>query len=403
MTIKLARLAGTALALSLALAGCSATGGSSGGSTPSPAPTPTPTPTPTPSPSPTPTGDIPRDAKIAFIGSSVVSGSGASSAAASWTTLITEYLDTRFLTVDSRLFVANRTNSEFGAYRIDSDLTRASFVPDIAFVSFTNDDTDPLAVKTFQDAIIFKLRQKNPNVIVILVTVAREADETERRAGTVPVRIAATRDLAAVEGAGTLFIDAGAPLWERVINGGTALTTYLSGGFPTDAGYKLYADAVIADLGPRLPTLTGANSDTSFYINDTKLGNARLLDPGNATNTCVPYTASSNPYLSRAIACTAGQTLTLDFSGTTLGITRSTIGDGGNLVCSVDGGAEVTTSFYEAGLDAAALRPIRLFENLSNASHRLTCNVSATSPAGSSGSRVIIGSFFVSSGRVLTN
>jgi hypothetical protein len=50
----------------------------------------------------------------------------------------------------------------------------------------------------------------------------------------------------------------------------------------------------------------------------------------------------------------------------------------------------------------AALRPIRTFEGLTNVTHQATCTVLPTSPDGSNGSRVIIGSFFVSSGRLLS-
>lgn len=395
---------GALAALALALAGCGGGDGGVAASAPAPSPSPTPSPSPSPSPSPTPTGDIPRDLKVAFIGSSVVNGVGASSTGASFTTRVAQYLDTRFRTVDARVFAANRTDAEFGAYRIDSDLTRAGFIPDYAFVSFTNDNEDATAIRTFQDAIVYKLRQKNPDVVVILVAVTRENDEAERRANVVPARVAATRDLATAEGAGVVFVDAGAALWDRVIAGGQPLSSLLANGFPTDAGYKVYADAVAAFLDPRVATLTGSGTTTSTYIADTRLQDARLLNVASVTgSSCAALTGSTDIYLSSGTVCTAGQGFSLTFTGTTLGITRATVSDGGNLSCTVDGGAPMVIDFYEAAINVAALRPVHVFQNLPNVTHQMTCAVAAASTAGSSGSRVIIGSFFVSSGRLLSS
>ena len=399
-------MSAVALALALALAGC---GGGGTATSTSPAPpltvVPAPTPTPTPTPTPAPTGDIRRDLKVAFIGSSVMNGVGASSAGSTFSTLVTQYLDTRFLTVDSRVFAASRTDAEFGAYRIDSDLSRAAFVPDYAFVSFTNDTSDSRAIKTFQDAIIYKLRQVNADVVVVFVAVTRADDEAERRKGIVPARVVATRELASTEGVGVVFVDAGAALWDKVVNGGQSAASLVVEGFPTDAGYKAYADAVIAYLDPRVATLAGSGTKTSAYIADTKLQNARLVDVANVTEgSCSAYTEIPDYYLKKGMVCGAGQSFSLTFSGTTLGITRATVEDGGVLSCTVDGGSPVTIDFYEGGLggpDLTAVRPIRVFEELSNAAHRVDCTVGGASTAGSSGSRVIIGSFFVSSGRLL--
>lgn len=365
-----------------------------GATVPPPPPVGTPTPPPPP---PVPNPDV----SIAFIGSAVINGTGASSENTSWTTLIADFFESEFGVVDSRVFGANRTNSEFGAYRIDQDLQRANFVPDYVFISFTNDDSDPLSIKTFQDAIIYKLRQVNPNVVVILVAVARDNDEADRRANREPARVTPIRELADAEGDGVFFVDVGDALFDEVISGRATLSSLLVEGFPTDRGYAVYADAVIDFLEPRLPIMAQRQS-TSAYIADTKLQNARLVDTENSTNNCSAFTLPEEVYLRRGMQCNAGEEFTLSFSGTTFGITRATISSGGTLNCSVDNGTPVSISFYEPNIQTFALRPIRVFENLDNVSHNVRCTVSAQSPAGSDGTDVTIGSFFVSSGRLLT-
>lgn len=397
----------------LSLAAC---GGGDGGSVATPAPvasspTPTPAPVPTPSPSPTPTPPpepplTPASTsllKVVFIGGSITEGGFSSVPAKSYASLVTSWLGTRYPQVEARNYGFGGTGSEVGAYRITHDL--AGFVPDLAFIEFVvNDAGAPRPELTAHiDAIVYKLRQANPQIKIIYVSTTDIREEPDRRAGR---RASWIEDSAAAAAFEDLqYIDAAAGLWAKVI-AGTPVTTYMTDFVhPNDAGHQLYFEAIRDALAPTIPLVTQPRVTGSKLIAQSKLDTARL-EKGSSATGCRAGTLSLK-YMDAALTCNEGESFTYTFTGTTVGLMKAEVRDGGRLACTVDGGSPTTADFYS---DATHIYerpfPFLLYRRLTSGQHTLACRVTGDVirlPEGTStGHKVTIGYFMVSDERAVT-
>lgn len=352
--------------------------------------------TPAPTPAPVPVSTL----NVMYIGGSVTEGVGASATANSWAGLTSAWLRTRYATVNERNLAVSATNSDFAAHRLESDL--GSFAPDLAFVEFVlNDAGLPQAISSANtDAIVARLRARNPRVRIVYVAVTTTLEELARRAGSRNDRVTAAERLATAE---TIdFVDAGQLLWQRVI-GGTALGTLFTDPFhPSDAGHRIYFDAVRATLEPLLATPPPARS-TSAYIARTGLDSAALL-PASAASGCRAGTPAGR-YLAAPIACTAGDRFSVDFTGTSIGFVHAYRPDGGRLTCTLDGGLQRNFDFWDPEQTGATYVSggILYRYEVPAGTHRLDCTVSSAPPSAngitSRGTQVVIGGFMVNTGR----
>lgn len=390
-----------ALLISLILATAACSGGGGSGSVSGP--------TPTPSSTPSPTGILPYSAsiKVAFIGASVTVGATGSSRA--WSAQTASWLRSKYRSVEVRDLALSYTTSQFGAYRIDGDLR--GYVPDLVFIEFAVNDLllDENGRTRYTDALIYKLRQVNPRVVIVYVAAANALDAPTRTAGGVPAHITQIKRVADRDQ--VRFIDAGAALWSRIASGGGSIFTYLPDGIhPNEAGADIYFAAVRDALDAYLPT-AAAGPAATHYITQSRLQDARILaaSSASASGCAISDQRSANSYwrFQQALTCTGGNSFTLDFTGTSIGFVYGAGKDTGALDCSIDGGAsQVITLFDGEPLPSGLFLYADLLTGLPNSSHRLSCRVQSTPPTvngvASTGTRTVIAGFMVSQEQPVT-
>lgn len=341
--------------------------------------------------------------KVVYIGGSITEGTNSSASEKSYASLLTAWLGTRYREVQARNLGFSGTGSEFAAYRLDHDL--AGFSPDLAFLEFTvNDAGTPRALSFAQvDAIVYKLRQANPRVKVIYISTTDVGEEPMRRAGK---RASWVEDAAAGAAFEELpFIDATTTFWARVI-AGTPASTYLSDNVhPNDAGHRLYFETIRDALAPAIPLAKQPVVSESKLIAHSRLDTARF-EKGSSAAGCRPGTLNMK-YMDAALACDQGDSFVYRFTGTTVGVVRAMVRDGGRLACTMDGGNPIQVDFYESATRHwERTYPQFLYRQLTPGTHALACSVTnalISLPEGTStGHKATIGYFVVSDARPVT-
>lgn len=387
----------------LSLSGCG-DGGSdgSGGSTtpPGTSPSPTPTPAPTPTPTPTPPATVtPFESplNILFIGGSITRGSNASAPENRYARRVESWLRTKFSTVNALNIGVGATNSQFAVHRYQRDA--GDFRPDIAIIEFAVNDQDTSRAHflSHTDALVYKIRQNNPQARIIYVAATRPAEEAARRSGSRDGRIDWAQEVMTANDSS--MIDAGADIWRQVLAGQRVASDFFTDTVhPNDLGHAVYADAIQKALESILASGKAAPVSTSRYIAQTGYETARMIrrDEAVAATTCSPTSLSrkdagsqSVSYFDQALACTTGQTITVRFTGTSIGIATLNDGSSNVLQCRMDGGA--STAFNQP--DTSWLYPQMLYQFLPDGSHQMTCEVQG---------RMTFGEILVNSSRRLT-
>lgn len=386
------------IALMIATSAC---GGGGSGSVSAPAPTPT--------ASPTPTSILPYSAsiKVAFVGASITFGAAGSGRV--WSAQTSNWLRSKYRSVDVRDLSLPYTTSQFGAYRIEGDLQ--GYGPDLVFVEFAVNDLllDENGRTRYTDALIYKLRQINPRVVIVYVATANGLDAAARTAGDVPAHITQIKRVADRDQ--VLFVDAGAALWNRVTATSGDILSYLPDGIhPNDAGSDIYFTAVRDALDGYLPTAAAGPASTA-YIAQSRLQDARILaaTSASATGCTIGDRRSENNYwrFQQALTCNGGNSFTLDFSGTSIGFVYGAGRDAGALDCAIDGSVPQVITLLDSDPVATGLfLYANLLTGLPNGSHRLSCTVHSTPPTvggvTSTGTRAVIAGFMVSQEQPIT-
>lgn len=197
-------------------------------------------------------GDTQGDTlRVAYVGGSITEGAFSSTPETSYAGRLTAWLKTRYRQVEARNIGVGGTGSDFGAYRVDHDL--AGFAPDLAVIEYTVNDAGRSRADIFAsvDAIIHKLRRKNPRVKVVYASVSDTVEEQDRRAGRVPKHVQDSRSVAAFEG--IPFIDLSPALWAKILSGTPASTYMADAVHPNDAGHQLYFEALRDALAAEMP------------------------------------------------------------------------------------------------------------------------------------------------------
>lgn len=392
--------------MALLVSGCGEGGSSAAAVSPSvvsPTPTPTPTliltPTPTPTPTPVPTQNT-QSINVVFIGGSITEGIYAGTPEKSYAGLLTAWLGTRYPQVSTRNIGLGGTGSEFANYRLDRDL--GAFTPDLAILEFTVNDAGEQTAKIAADidAIAYRLRARNPRVKIIYVSTTDRLEEPERRAGRRVNFVEATA--AAIAFDELTYLDVGAGLWSKVIAGAPVATLLRDSVHPTDVGGQLYFEQIRDLLAPQLPLPVQPSVTGSKLIAQSRLDTARF-EPARSAVGCRGGTLPLR-YMDAALQCGRGDSFTFKFTGTTVGMVRAFVRDGGRLACTVDGQEPRTVDFFDAvSLSYSRSLGIVEFRGLASGDHTLACQVSnelISTPAGvSTGNSVTIGAFLVSDER----
>lgn len=393
----------TSTASVLILTGCG--GGGSTGTTepappvtgptnPSPAPTPTPAPAPTPTPTVTP---FESPVNVLFIGGSITRGSNSSTPERSFARLTQDWLQARFATVNVLNIGVGATNSEFGVYRYARDA--GSFRPDIAVIEFAVNDSDQSKMHFIRhtDALIYKIRQSNPQVRIIYAAATQPSEETQRRAGARDVRNQWAQEV--VEANGGTFVDAGAEIWRQVIAGQRAVSEFFADTIhPNDLGHSLYAQAIEAALTSVIAAGKNSPQTMTRYIGQSRYETARMVTRDTAVtgSSCSPTSLTrrdagpqSVSYFDQALSCSTGNSFTMRFTGTSVGVVTLNDGNANSLACEVDGGSPITV----AQPRSSWIFPQMLYHFLPDTAHVLTCTVTG---------QMTFGEFMVSSSQRIT-
>lgn len=341
--------------------------------------------------------------KVVYIGGSITEGAFSSVPEKSYASLLTAWFETLYPRVEARNVGLGGTGSEFAAYRIDHDLD--GFAPDLAFVEFAvNDAGTPRPTQIAQiDALVHKLRQKNPQVKIIYISTTDTGEEPDRRAGRKPDWI---QDAAAAAAYSDLqYIDAAAPLWAKVFAGAPVSTFFKDNVHPNDAGHRIYFETIRDALDTTVPLTTQPRARGGKLIGQSKLDTARF-DKGSTAAGCRPGSLDLR-YMDEALTCDRGESFTYTFTGTTVGLVKAEVRDGGRLACTIDGARPTTADFYSSATHIYERPfPVFLYRDLPQGRHTLACRVTderVSLPEGSStGHKVTVGYFMVSDARPVT-
>ena len=305
---------------------------------------------------------------VAYYGGSITQGAGASDEeATSWRALTTAWLKSAYpdATITEIEAASGGTGTYFGKVRADFELL--NYNPDLVFIEFAvNDNIEHKTTaqsKENLEIIIRKCYQKNPNIDIVFIYTCTAGS------GTNNTYTKAFDEVANHYGLPTINVG------KALTKAGGKLTDYFIDDqvHPNDKGYRIMADEVIAQMTAMLAAAGSPKSLTAHQ-------NPQPLKENISIKTTT-YTAddilAKNPSLKKqepntfcsvdSALLTKGDTVTLTFTGTSVGVwwrcfDRSTI-----INCELDG-EQTTTKTLHNGTHYT----YELFENLENTNHTLT-------------------------------
>ncbi len=344
-----------------------------------------------------------RKLTVGFFGGSITEGAGASDAGkTSWRGAVTEWLREKFSDCEISTIQAaiGGTGSMLGIFREERDLLEKS--PDLVFIEFSVND----GLGSYEDivanseAIVRKIYAKNPYAeIVYLHTTTKGLSDHIAAGGEFTARSAHS---AVMHRYGIPQIDVGEILRAKVNElGGDWKSLTIDTVHPNDEGYKIYTEAVVRLLGE---ALIGKNAPEALSeknlpgrISDNDRTAARLVDAfevGSGWNKverslCGRY----DHYIESK---TPGEELELAFDGRRVGLYCMLAKDSGDLVWSIDGGAEQTVSTWDKYCKSFnRAGGIMLGGELESGRHLLKLRVSDKKSEESEGNAIRIGAFMV--------
>lgn len=288
---------------------------------------------------------------IAYLGGSITAGAGASDAGkTSYRALVTRWFRETYPKADVREVNAaiGGTPSDLGAFRLGRDVLARK--PDLLFVEFAVNDgglPDDL-INRAMEGIVRQVRRDNRRTdICFLYALAKDhlpdfAANRLPRTHRLHEGVAAHYGIPAVNMAlaAAQRINAGRMPWDEFAKDAV---------HPTDAGYRIYADAVTGWLAqentrgyeghPQTRRTAHALPAPLFAGN---FENAAMLDFSD-TKSSSGWRRENKKWAGQfdhiAVADTPGATLALEFTGTVLGIFYVLGPDSGAFEYRVDGGA----------------------------------------------------------------
>ncbi|MDX2043935.1 MAG: GDSL-type esterase/lipase family protein [Acidobacteriota bacterium] len=330
---------------------------------------------------------------VAFLGGSVALGNGASNAEkTSYRSLVTNWLRQRFPKAEISEINAGltTTGSLYGAMRVRRDVLAQK--ADLVFVEFAaneaNDEERP--VKKAIEGLLrqFLIVPSPPEVVMIYAPNAKKTSRAEWHD-----QIAAHYQVPAINLLETIqpLIEAGKFNFAK------------DGVNPTDAGHKLYADAITAFLAeqeklessPILRTLPSPLVSDEMNYGEFKAF-AEIRPPkGHETNwKTEPSNDRALPSALLASDKTNAQ-IEFYFEGTVVGITFRASSDAGMIECLIDGKPATAPAGKVDAYSSTPQLGTKIFGGLSPGEHRLTVRVTGEKNAKSSGAHVRLGYLIV--------
>ena len=340
---------------------------------------------------------------VGYFGGSITEGACASDPAYCWRGLTNAWLretypDCEIADIQAAI---GGTGSDLGIFRLEHDLLSKS--PDLIFIEFSTNDSGRDYYETLADSetLVRKILQANPCADIVYVHTqtkgiadrlalgiehnARAAHSTVMRHYHLPQ------------------IDIGEVLRTRILlEGGDWLLYTADNVHPNDAGYRIYADAMIDFLKEALAAPapdTLAEKALPVPLGDDKRLASRLVDaplPLPDGWTLVTDKTLCGRYPRYIEATVPGTELSFTFEGRRVGIYMMMASDSGDVEFSLDGSpfdVYRTWDFYCERFDRANAH---LFcDELPYGEHTLTLRVASTHAEKSKGTAIRIGAFMV--------
>jgi len=326
---------------------------------------------------------------IGFIGGSITAGASASEAAKRYTLRVTDWFTKQF--PQSKVSYTGAglggTGSNFGAYRVQSDLLSGN--PDVVFVEFSvNDSASPGAVFSMEALLRQILRAPNSPAVVMIGMVNQKGVNAQESHAPVARHY------------GIPYISVRDALWPEIESGRIPWASLFSDNVhPNDEGHALVARLVTnyldkveampaADASPDMPApLDGTTDDyrktaVAHAGSDLSAGPIRLVK--NKGWTILPDSRHGPAWEST----TPGSEICFEMEGTQPALLVHKAKDLGTIEYSVDGGAFQTLSLYrgDQAQNNSFLQTIGKFEKA--ARHLVVIRHSDKTNPESSGNRV---------------
>jgi lysophospholipase L1-like esterase len=277
--------------------------------------------------------------KIAYFGGSITWGATASDPLkTSWRALVTSGLEAKFPDAHIQAIDAaiGGKPSKLGVFRMDRDVL--PYKPDLCFVEFAVNDWDAKDGQETMEGIVRKLRACREDMAIVLVILGT---------GGPSPSAAQQIELANHYGLPTIDVYAGV---KPKLDAGLKTTDILTDGcHPNDAGYRLYADIILAELD-RLGDAKGPVKSApdkpltpNRYESATMVELAKLPDLGgwkvdspSVVGTWFDHTPS-RWFSSAVVPGTNGAALATEVQCGGLGLYYEQTGGGGPIVLAADG------------------------------------------------------------------
>ncbi|MBN2718447.1 MAG: SGNH/GDSL hydrolase family protein [Deltaproteobacteria bacterium] len=308
--------------------------------------------------------------QVAFIGGSITRGTGASDYLHAWAGLTSDWLNEYFWEgAEAKNIAISGTTSQYATFRLRRDLE--GMVPDIAFIEFSmNDPVDEDFVFTWVDALIYRLRQINPDMVIIYVATTRESNQEDWARSQEPLSLVYARDIATFNHIET--IDIGRPFWTVMFKNDLNPQRFLPDGLhPSDDGHRMYFEIVQNELKKILPVASGTGERSSYY-NGSGYSDATVASADKITSTSCIHQDSS-------LICDKYQWFEMDFTGIAIGFAIKFTADGGQIECILDDATTARLNFWDRyAIDFDHVEGALLFETLSDDAHHISCTVNDT-------------------------
>lgn len=287
-----------------------------------------------------------KEMVVGYLGGSITEGAGASGDETTYRSLVTRWLAEQYPenTVTQINAGIGGTGSDLGVFRADKDLL--AHKPDIVFLEFAVNDYslgEDMALRSMEGIVRKILRQNPDTLICFLYTLTKTMMEEDYSKGKMPKSVQYQERLALHYQIPT--INVGFALHQHLTVNGLPVADYLPDNVhPNDAGYRFYADVIgrklsAMDFHIQYPSplcenplvggmlLPAAELDAPGWVKTDELMQNRMKG----------YIYSDKP----------GDSFTVSFTGSVVGLYWTIEKDSGNIRFSIDGGAEETASSWD--------------------------------------------------------
>jgi lysophospholipase L1-like esterase len=345
---------------------------------------------------------------VVFLGGSITENpSGHTAMIPAW--LRERFPETTFTFVNAGI---GSTCSQTGAFRLERDVLSHGPV-DLLFVEFAVNDNQDAGYDREQamrgmEGIIRHVRRASPVTDIVMIDFVNPEMLAEYQSGVTPVSVQAHEAVA--EHYGVPSINVGLALSKEVSAGRKTWDRDYGGTHPNPAGYRFASDLILAALS-RAWEQPGSAADHPIPepLDAGSFSNGRFLDPATASwmggwvsGPCgpdlLPLGGIRDRYRSDTltVASEPGAAMTLQFTGTALGVFVLAGPDAGIIESCIDDGPFVSHDLYHhfsAGLNYP--RTVMLHQDLSSGPHQAIVRVAASKNEESKGHRAAIVQFTV--------